>query len=199
MQCSAILQNLHEAAMVEGHLPTEYIVGADNTRKETKNQFAMWFFVWLLCVLSGCPLSVITVVFLLVGHTHNKLDRLFSRISVALFGRDYFTVPGMLSIVRRVLSSELRSAHLGQVWDFKSMLDDRALPCYPRKMHNLDPAHAFRFTRSDDGIHMQWKQWCTDENWSRPIQLLAPHEIQLIATWPRASHSWSSQRRGGPI
>ena len=63
------------------------------------------------------------------------------------------------------------------------MLYDPALPCFPRKMHNLDPAHAFRFTRSDDGIHMQWKQWCTDENWSRPIQLLAPHEVQLMAAW----------------
>ena len=72
-QALRILQNLHEAAMCEGHLPTEYIVGADNKRKETK-QYTMWFFVWLLCALSECPLSTITVVFLLVGHTHNKLD-----------------------------------------------------------------------------------------------------------------------------
>ena len=27
----------------------------------------------------------------LVGHTHNKLDLMFSRISVALRGKDYFT------------------------------------------------------------------------------------------------------------
>ena len=101
---------------------------------------------------------------------------------MALFGQDYFTVPGMLSIVQRVLSSELRTAHLGQAWDFKSMLDD-PLPCKARKMHNLDPAHAFRFTRSDGGISMQWKQWCTDETWSRPIQLLAPHEVHLVAAW----------------
>ena len=36
MQSSAILQNLHQVAMREGHLPTTFIIGADNTRKETK-------------------------------------------------------------------------------------------------------------------------------------------------------------------
>ena len=99
MQCSAILENLPEAAIVEGHLPEEYIVGADNTRKETKSQFCMWFFVWLLCVLEGTPLWMIEAVFPLVGHTHNNLDRLFSRIAAALRGRDYFTVIGMLRTV----------------------------------------------------------------------------------------------------
>ena len=62
------------------------------------------------------------------------------------------------------------------------MLDDPLLPCKGRQMHNLDPVHAFRFTRRD-GVHMQWKQWCTDETWSRPIQLLAPHEVQPVGAW----------------
>ena len=71
---------------------------------------------------------------------------------------------------------------LAQVWDFKALLGDNRLPIQGRGMHNLDPVHAFRFTRSD-GIYMQWKQWCTDESWSRPIQLLAPHEIPAVAAW----------------
>ena len=36
----------------------------------------------------------VEVIFLLLGHTHNKLDRFFSRVAVALAGRDYFTVSG---------------------------------------------------------------------------------------------------------
>ena len=157
MQCSAILQNLHQVAMREGHLPETFIIGADNTRKETNNQFTCWFLVWLLCVLEGTPLWCIEVVFLLVGHAHNKLDRMCSRIAVSLRGQDYFTVPGMLKIVHDILTSELHDGHLAHVWDFKSLLVNPGVPpCNRRGMHNLDPCHAFRFTRSD-GIHMQWK------------------------------------------
>ena len=164
MQSNAILQNLHQAAMREGHLPKTFTIGADNTRKETKNQCTCWFIAWLLCALEGTPLWNIDVAFLLVGHTHNMLDRMFSRIAVALRGRDYFTVIGMLKIVQDILASELHDGHLAQVWDFKGLLADPELPCSDRGMHNLDPVHAFRFTRSD-GIHMQWKQWYTDESW----------------------------------
>lgn len=182
MQCSAILQNLHEVAMREGHLPKAFTIGADNTRKETKNQICMWFLVWLLCALSDTPLWMIDVVFLLVGHTHNKLDRMFSRIAVALRGQDYYTVVGMLRKVRDMLMyCRLHDGHLAQVWRWKTLLAD-PLPGSSRGMHNLDPAHAFRFTRND-GIYMQWKQWCTDESWSTPVQIVAPHEVQQLRSW----------------
>ena len=91
MQCSAILENLCDVSVAEGHLPQEFTIAADNTRKETKNQFCMCFLIWLLCALSDSPLSCINVIFLLVGHTLNQLDRMCSRISVALRGKDYFT------------------------------------------------------------------------------------------------------------
>ncbi len=45
MQSSAILQNLHEVAMKEGHLAEEFNIGADNTPKETKNKFTCWFLI----------------------------------------------------------------------------------------------------------------------------------------------------------
>ena len=37
MQCSAILENLCEVSVAEGHLPQEFTIAADNTRKETKH------------------------------------------------------------------------------------------------------------------------------------------------------------------
>eukprot|EP00974_Lingulodinium_polyedra_P038264 3667900-Lingulodinium_polyedra.AAC.1 len=63
MQCSAILQNLHDAAMGEGHVPEEFNIGAGNTPKETKNQFTFGFLMWLLCALDDTPLRVISVMF----------------------------------------------------------------------------------------------------------------------------------------
>ena len=182
MQCSTILLNLHEVATREGHLPKVFIIGADNTRKETKNQYCMWFLAWLLCALSDTPLWSIEVVFLMVGHTHNKLDRMFSRISVALRGRDYFTVVAMLRKIREILRyCTLHAGHLAQVWRWKAIIEN-PMPGGTRGMHNLDPAHAFKFTR-DNGICMQWKQWCTDEAWSRPVQIILAEEVRHVAAW----------------
>ena len=57
MQISGILMNLFDVATSEGYLPEEFSIGADNTYKETKNQYTVWFAVWLLCVLEGTPLA----------------------------------------------------------------------------------------------------------------------------------------------
>ena len=67
MQSSSLLLNLHQVAMKEGHLPKHWSIGADNTRKETKNQITMWMLVWLLCALEDTPLWMIDVIFLMVG------------------------------------------------------------------------------------------------------------------------------------
>ena len=44
--------------------------------------------MWMLFALDDTPLTIINVVFLLAGHTRNKLGRLFSRLSVALRAKD---------------------------------------------------------------------------------------------------------------
>ena len=80
MQFSAVLLNLHEKVKQEGRLPHEFCIGADNTAKETKNKFFVWALIWLLCVMEGEVLWSVLLTFLLVGHTHDKLDRLFSML-----------------------------------------------------------------------------------------------------------------------
>ena len=135
------------------------------------------------------------MIFLLVGHTHNKLDRFFSRVAVALAGRDYFTVSGMLSHVQKQLRyCDMQSDHLAQVWHWKALLE---LPC-TRSMHNLDPAHAFRFSRSN-GIYVQWKQWCTDEPWSKPLLLVPPCEILILGAFRPECHVMAFPSEGQAI
>ena len=98
------------------------------------------------------------MLFLLVGHTHNKLDRFCSGIAVALAGQGYFTVVGMLrqlqsSLLHCTVKCTVKANHFSQLMGH---------PC-TRGMRNLGPAHAFRFERSG-GIYVQWKQRCTDES-----------------------------------
>ena len=108
---------------------------------------------------------------------------MFSRISVALRGRDYFTVVGML---RRICDSlmycKLETGHLGQVWAWKGLIE-APMPGHARQIHNLDPVHAIRLTRQADGVHMQWKHWCTDPEYSNPVRIIDWHEMQTLAEW----------------
>ena len=87
MQFSTLLLNLHEKVISEHRLPAGWVIGADNTAKETNNKWMCWSLMWLLCVLSETKLWSVVLTFLLVGHTHDRIDRLFSRVKVALRGR----------------------------------------------------------------------------------------------------------------
>ena len=62
--------------------------GADNRAKDTNNKFTCWSLMWLLCVLSETVLWSVMLTFLLVGHTHDMVDRIFSRLKVVLRGRN---------------------------------------------------------------------------------------------------------------
>ena len=136
----------------------------------------MWFLVWLLCALDNTPPWRIDVLFLRVGHTHNKLDILFERTAVALAGRGYFTVVGMLrQLQSSLLHCTVKSNHLSQVWAWKELMGH---PC-TRGTRNLDQVHAFRFERSG-GICVQWKQWCTDESWGNKILLVPAEQISIL-------------------
>ena len=184
MQSSCILKNIHKVAMTEGHLAEEVEIGADNTPKETKNQVTLWFAVWLLCALCGTELWMLSFLFMLVGHTHNKLDRFFSRLSVILRGRDYFTVVRMLKIVAEHLRTcEFVPDHLDQVWDWTQQKKQR----WFRKISGLARVHAIRVYRSN-GIYLHWKQWLTDDEWSKPVLLVPEDMIATVAAWcPDAS------------
>ena len=170
MQCSAVLLNLWDVARREHHLPEEFYIGADNTVKETKNTYMVWFMIWLLCVLAGTPLWSTSAVFLLVGHTHNRLDRFFSRLSVALRGHDFYHLNGMWSIIQRVLSEtyDIKIAHLNTVWEWTKLEQTNEFPRLKR-LHNV---HHLNVYRDRDGIQCRWKQYMTDDAWSNPVLLL---------------------------
>jgi hypothetical protein len=78
--------------------------------------------MWFLCVMRNTDLWGLLLVCLIVGHTHDDIDRLFSRIKVALAGHDYFTVIEMLGIITAGLPGfQLHTAHLSRVWAWKDM------------------------------------------------------------------------------
>ncbi len=66
----------------------------DNTAKDNKNRYVMAFCDWL--VHQGV-FKTVQVNFLPVGHTHEDIDRKFSRLSVALSCQDTVTLTDLPS------------------------------------------------------------------------------------------------------
>ena len=184
MQLSTITQNFHEIALKENHLPEELVIGTDNTPKETKNKYFCWWAMWLLCVLADTPLWSIGLVCLLVGHTHDEIDRFFSRVKVALAGKDYFTVTQMLAMVIKGLPGfDINASHLSRVWAWKDFTTAK-LP----EMRQLQRIHGLNFFRSN-GIWVKWKQYMTSEAWSNPVLLISQEEIPRVAMWRPVVHT----------
>jgi hypothetical protein len=177
MQCSTVLQNLHCAAMEEGRLPRVLHIGADNTPKETKNSTMLNFSVWLLCILSSTCLWQIHFGFLMVGHTHDSLDRFFSRLCGALKGRDYFTAAEMQHLVNESMPCQsIAWGHLCTSWNFTDLRAKIGLEA--KKLRNV---HDLKLFRDATGIFAQWKQWLTDETYSRPVLLVPSDQMAAIA------------------
>ena len=83
----------------------------------------------LLAVMRGTYLHSLVFLFLLVGHTHNKLDRFFSRIRVTLQGRTYYTMDDMIRCMKEAIAGfTFDFQHLTDAWDFQSMRHDTSVP-----------------------------------------------------------------------
>ena len=86
-------------------------------------------------------------------------------------------------------------SHLHTVWNWKG-LESFDIP----PLVHLHRVHAVNFFRSN-GIWVKWKQYMTSEEWSTPVLLIPPHEMQSIAAWrPQVTpHQYSDKDQRGKI
>jgi hypothetical protein len=178
MQATALLQNLCRAASVSNSLPERLTISADNTVKETKNNTVLCFMIWLLCYSAQTPLWCIRTVYKMVGHTHDNLDRFFSRVGIALRGHSYVSKSDMQDLISEGLSSYTISwAHASQSFDFENIR--HSIGINMKRMRNI---HDLELFRDAAGIYVRWKQWMTDETWSHPKLVAPAAEIETIAS-----------------
>ena len=163
--------------------------------------------VWLLCVLQHTRLWRIRTVYKLVGHTHSHCDRAFSRVKVALLGKTYLSEPvawlkmsphfcdclpdvpvSILclflaaskdmakAIMDSMKSYTLRWNHLSGSLNFDRLRSLLGIDC-----HNLRNIHDLELFRTDGGIFCRWKQYMSDDAWSKPRLLVPPEYIGIVA------------------
>ncbi|KAL3696219.1 hypothetical protein R1sor_010295 [Riccia sorocarpa] len=77
-------------------LPPIFMLQMDNSAKDNKNQHVLAFCSEL--VIRGV-FEIVEVNFLMVGHTHEDVDALFSKVSARTINKDVLTLPALMAEV----------------------------------------------------------------------------------------------------
>ena len=193
MQASMLFMNIHRKVLATGVVPESIIISADNTPKETKNAMVYTWMVWMLCTLSTTRLWKIRTVYKLVGHTHSHCDRLFSRVKASLMGKSYICEDDMASVIMKTLKSyDLEWNHFHASLDFDALKTLLGL-----EIHSLRNVHDLEVYRTTGGIYVRWKQYISDELWSRPRLVVTADNIPLVARArpPHIRHKFSDDHK----
>ncbi|KAL3679352.1 hypothetical protein R1sor_022308 [Riccia sorocarpa] len=102
-------------------LPPNLYIQLDNSAKDNKNLAMMAFCSEL--VGRGCC-KMITMSFLVVGHTHEDVDAFFSKVNAAQAGKDIESLPYFLAVVYHAQSSKAYPRVIQEVADYKEHVKD---------------------------------------------------------------------------
>eukprot|EP00873_Tetraselmis_striata_P016897 jgi/Tetstr1/437161/TSEL_025921.t1 len=139
----------------------------DNTVRENKNRNVAALCNWLVSI--GIS-DVIHLVFLPVGHTHERVDQIFSRISLALSRSSAYTIEAFLDLVAKAFSPTPEIAELSFSLDFSEWLR----PHFQDHIQDMSKPHKFEFTRDDaaaSGGSLRTALW-SNTLLSEPVQIL---------------------------
>jgi hypothetical protein len=161
--------------------PTTAFFQLDNCPTENKSKAIYGLFAALVGL---GVFDEVLVNFLIVGHTHEDIDQMFSVISKWLADRQAWTPADMLALLRQCSLGDNKAARVTvqtQQVDYVSwirlVLGDMA---------GVQTPHALKFTRdSDGGVALFSKVLSTDASWQSHGVLLSRLQLKtLVATSP---------------
>ncbi|KAL3679359.1 hypothetical protein R1sor_022315 [Riccia sorocarpa] len=145
----------------EGPLPPTLYIQLDNTVRENKNANV---FAYLAMLIDKKIFRKIKVGFLMVGHTHDHVDQIFSRFSVALRKRQAFTMPELRMVIQESYSPSPSFEVLEETWDFKNILQTEPVSVLP--LHDVTFNQQFKIVMDNESWPRLWtKKFNTDERW----------------------------------
>ena len=106
----------------EGDLPPVLYLQLDNTSRENKNKFLM---AYLHMLVERGVFKKIKVGFLMVGHTHDQIDQMFSRFLVKLNKRRAYRLETLEEILMDSYRPKPEIKFISEVGDFRKYVSDR--------------------------------------------------------------------------
>jgi len=124
-------------------------------------------------------------------------DRFFSRLVTALRGNDYWTLREIEGVTKKALKyHDVCWEHLSCSWDWTELRARLGIEI--RRLRNVQSYELFR---TEAGIFVKWRQWMTDEHWSRPVQLLRRQDMDIVQDMRPSElpHKFSAQDASGML
>ncbi|XP_070548820.1 uncharacterized protein [Ptychodera flava] len=100
------------------------------------------------------------VSFLPVGHTHENVDQMFSKISSRLQISNAYTMDDLETTVIASYTPPIKWRNITEKHLFN--IKEWLIPHMPGKMQGHSKQHNFRFHKVNGTAYMQYRQWCTD-------------------------------------
>ncbi|XP_028517557.1 uncharacterized protein LOC114575939 [Exaiptasia diaphana] len=95
----------------------------------------------------------------MVGHTHEDIDQMFSRISVALNKSKAVTRPQLEGVIQGAFTPSPTTVFVENVYDVKSWIRP-----YIATFKNHSHPHAFRFKLNELGqVEMTYRDWANSK------------------------------------
>jgi len=138
-------------------LPPELILNFDNCG-ENKNQF---MFAYASILIELCYFTVIQINFLIVGHTHCSVDRMFGLFSDVIGASIFIASPHSLRqlLMNSIKDRQVFNKEIISVYDWKSFLQ----PYINSKIKYYGIPHNFRISRYYHKAVFQYRLYSTDE------------------------------------
>ena len=158
---------IHRVLMSWGQrFPPVLYIQLDNTARENKNSTV---FGYLSMLVNQGIFRKIKVNFLLVGHTHDHIDQMFSTFSRQLSRHDAFTLPKLFDVICDAYTPRPEVLHLKEVYDFKRYISDGGVGNVKvlAQLNNISFNHIFMIKKNEiSGSTLLYaKQYSSSTKW----------------------------------
>ena len=102
--------------------------------------------------------------FLMVGHTDEDTDQVFSRISSGMARQDAHTLPQLLEKISTLTTPQPKCLHLKLLYDYKGKM-----PFAPDLNEKIMQPHVYKFEEVDGEVVMFYKDWQKQEEAYRSL------------------------------
>ena len=142
---SMLYNNIIDFYKEHKFLPPKLFLNLDNCWRENKNQFMLAFLYFLVEI---GVFEEVEFMLLIVGHTGNHVDQLFSILAQLFKTQEIRTIEDLVFLMENsVIKPKPEVEELEYIWDWKAAVT----PQLTGKMTNHSIPHAFQF-KKEDGV-----------------------------------------------
>ncbi|XP_070550483.1 uncharacterized protein [Ptychodera flava] len=156
----------------------------DNCYRENKNKFVLCLGSLLV---EYAIFEEVFFNFLPVGHTHEDVDQMFSKIAEKLFRSDVYTISDLMSTVVDSYSPNINATLVGSLFNIKEWLE----PHMSGTFGGHSKPHSFRFKTVDGKVRMHYRKWSnlpwkpeTDDNFEESKGLICLKTVPSLEDIP---------------